>query len=41
MAIEALQAGAVQVLAKPQNAYSVGDLEKELVDAVKTLQRPR
>ncbi len=36
MAIEALQAGAVQVLAKPQNAYSVGDLEKELVDAVKT-----
>lgn len=35
MGVEALQACAVQVLAKPQNAYSVGDIEKELVLAVK------
>ncbi len=35
MGVEALQAGAVQVLAKPQNAYSVGDVEKELISAVK------
>lgn len=35
MGVEALLAGAVQVLAKPQNAYSVGDIEKELVLAVK------
>jgi two-component system chemotaxis response regulator CheB len=31
LGIEALHAGAVQVLAKPKNAYSVGDLEKLLV----------
>lgn len=36
MGVEALQAGAVQVLAKPQNAYSVGDIEKNLVIAVKS-----
>ncbi|MGB7325399.1 MAG: chemotaxis-specific protein-glutamate methyltransferase CheB, partial [Rubripirellula sp.] len=35
MGVEALQAGAVQVLAKPKNAYSVGDLERRLVEAVK------
>ena len=33
--VEALHAGAVQVLAKPKNAYSVGELERSLVDAVK------
>ncbi len=35
MGVEALNAGAVQVLAKPKNAYTVGDVEKELVSAVK------
>ncbi len=35
MGVEALQAGAVQVLAKPKNAYSIGDLERGLVAAVK------
>jgi two-component system chemotaxis response regulator CheB len=35
MGVEALRAGAVQILAKPQNAYSVGDLEKTLINAVK------
>jgi len=41
LGIEALQAGAVQVLAKPKNAYSVGDLEKSLVDAVKAASRTK
>lgn len=39
LGIEALHAGAVQVLAKPQNAYSVGDLEQSLVHAVKAASR--
>ena len=41
LGIEALHAGAVQVLAKPKNAYSVGDLEKSLVEAVKAASRAK
>ena len=41
LGIEALHAGAVQVLAKPKNAYSVGDLEKSLVEAVKSASRAK
>jgi two-component system, chemotaxis family, protein-glutamate methylesterase/glutaminase len=41
LGVEALHAGAVQVLAKPKNAYSVGNLEKSLVDAVKLASEAR
>lgn len=35
IALEALQAGAVEVLCKPGSAYSVGDMAVELIDKVK------
>ncbi len=41
LGVEALQAGAVQVLAKPKNSYSVGDLEKSLVEAVKSASKAK
>ena len=40
-AMEALQAGAIDVISKPGPAYSVGDACKELVDKIKTASRAR
>lgn len=35
MALEALEAGAVEVMSKPSSAYSVGDLGIQLIDKIK------
>jgi two-component system chemotaxis response regulator CheB len=41
LALEAIQAGAVEVIAKPGPAYSVGDMSLQLADAVKAAARAR
>ena len=41
LALEAMAAGAVEVLCKPGSAYSVSDLSVELVDKVKAAARAR
>jgi two-component system chemotaxis response regulator CheB len=41
LALEAVEAGAVDVLAKPGGAYSVGDMSVELIDKVKAAARAR
>ena len=39
LALEALEAGAIDVLCKPSVAYSVGDMSVELIDKVKAASR--
>src|SRR3990170_7883192 len=39
LALEALDAGAVEVMCKPGAAYSVGDLSVELIDKIKAASR--
>ena len=39
VAMEALEAGAVEVLCKPSSAYSIGDMAVELIDKVKAAAR--
>ncbi len=39
LALEAIQAGAVEVIAKPGPAYSVGDMSIQLADAIKAAAR--
>ncbi len=39
VAMEAMESGAIEVLAKPNNAYSVGDMGAELVDKIKAAAR--
>lgn len=41
MALEALTAGAVEVISKPGSAYSVGEACKELVEKIKSASRAR
>ncbi len=41
LALEALQAGAVEVMCKPGEAYSVGDMSVELVDKIKAAAQVR
>jgi two-component system, chemotaxis family, protein-glutamate methylesterase/glutaminase len=41
LALEAIQAGAVEVIAKPGPAYSVGDMSLQLADAIKAAARAR
>ncbi len=39
LALEAIEAGAVEVLSKPGAAYSVGDMSVELIDKIKAASR--
>jgi len=41
MALEALEAGAVEVLAKPGGSYSVGDMSVQLVEKIRAAARAR
>ncbi len=41
LAMEALDAGAVDIMCKPGTAYSVGDLSVELIDKIKAASRVR
>jgi two-component system, chemotaxis family, protein-glutamate methylesterase/glutaminase len=41
MALEALESGAVEVLAKPGGAYSVGDMSVQLVDKIRAAAQVR
>ncbi len=41
VALEALEAGAIEVLCKPGSAYSVGDMSVELVDKIKAAASAR
>lgn len=41
MALEALQAGAVEVMCKPGSSYSVGDMSVELIDKIKAAARAK
>jgi len=41
LAMEALQAGAVEVMCKPGSSYSVGDLSVELIDKIKAAARAK
>jgi two-component system chemotaxis response regulator CheB len=41
LAVEALEAGAVEVMCKPGAAYSVGDMSVELIDKIKAAARVR
>jgi len=41
LALEAVRAGAVEVIAKPGPAYAVGDMAVQLIDAVKAAARAR
>ncbi len=41
MAMEALEAGAIEVLCKPSSAYTIGDMSIELIDKIKAAARVR
>jgi len=41
LALEALQAGAVEVVCKPGSAYTVGDMSVELIDKIKAAARSK
>ena len=39
LALEAMEAGAIDVLSKPDEAYTVGDMSVELIDKIKAASR--